>query len=69
MVAILLAAAGVTPRGLQMAASIAADPHIPPGWRDRQRPDARELGQSRALADRTDVATATSDPFTDEVRS
>ena len=52
VVAVLLPSARITPRGLEMARRIRADPHIGPGRRDGQRADPGEDGR---LADRRAV--------------
>ena len=49
MVSILLAPACVPTSGLEMAAGIAADPHVGPGGRNRQLLYAGEVGTSLDL--------------------
>jgi len=44
VVPVLLAAARVAPRGLDVAERVATDPDAPPGGRDDQRLDARQRG-------------------------
>ena len=56
VVSVLLAAAGVAARRLQVAVRHGADPHLLVGWRDRKLADAREGGLvAQALAVHVDV--------------
>src|SRR5207253_10303820 len=51
VVAVLLAAARVATRGLQVSASIGTDPDVRPGWRNGQRLEPHQhLGVGDALA-------------------